>query len=138
MLRITPARAISEPQLLANGFRGDTWNRWKTALKAMFGEPLDRTERRLFKEVADRSPPSQPVREAWILVGRRGGKDSVAAAIAVTMAMTDHRAHLRPGEVAVIACLAVTREQAKIVLNYIRASILENPLPRAAGGARNR
>ena len=126
MLKITPARAIADPELLARGFRGDSWDRWRACLKATFGEPLDRAEHRFFTEVAERSPPQRPVREAWYLVGRRAGKDSVAAAIAVTMAMTDHREHLRPGEVAVIACLAVSKQQARIVLAYIKASILEN------------
>ena len=126
MLKITPARAIADPELLARGFRGKSWDRWRACLKATFGEPLDRAEHRFFTEVAERSPPQHPVREAWYLVGRRAGKDSVAAAIAVTMAMTDHREHLRPGEVAVIACLAVSKQQARIVLAYIKASIFEN------------
>jgi hypothetical protein len=126
MLRVTPFQVISEPRLLAGGFQGPSWERWRALLKAMFGEALDRRERRLFREIAERSPPLKPVKEAWLLIGRRGGKDSIAAAIAVTMALTDHRRHLRPGEVGVIACLAVTREQAQIVLRYIRASFLEN------------
>jgi hypothetical protein len=33
MMRITPARAIAEPRLLAKGFRGDSWNRWRACLR---------------------------------------------------------------------------------------------------------
>ena len=126
MLRVTPHAVISEPRLLAPGFQGASWDRWRALLKAMFGEALDNQERQLFCEVAERTPPTKPVKEAWLLVGRRGGKDSIAAAIAVTMSLTDHKKYLRPGEVGVIACLAVTREQAAIVLKYITAAILEN------------
>ena len=125
-LRVTPFQVISEPRLLASGFQGASWDRWRATLKAMYAEPMSRTERRLFREVAERSAPTRPVREAWILAGRRAGKDSIASAIATTMALTDHRKYLRPGEVGVIACLAVTREQAQIVLRYIKASFLEN------------
>ena len=125
-LRVTPFQVISEPRLLAGGFVGPSWDRWRALLKAMFGEPLDKKECALFREVAKRAPPQRPVKEAWLLIGRRGGKDSIAAAIATTMALTDHRKHLRPGETGVIACLAVTREQAQIVLKYIKASFLEN------------
>jgi len=42
------------------------------------------------------------------------------------MALTDHTKYLRPGETGVICCLAVTKEQATIVLKYIKASFLEN------------
>jgi hypothetical protein len=62
MLTVTPAQVISEPRLLANGFQGPSWARWRSTLKAMFGEPLDRKERKLFREVAERAPPLQPIR----------------------------------------------------------------------------
>jgi hypothetical protein len=127
-LRITPARAIAEPKLFPRGFRGDSWDRWRSCLKAAFGERLDADELALFREVAEREPPTRPVKEAWFLVGRRGGKDSIASAIATTMALTDYRRYLRPGETAVIACLAVSKDQASTVLGYIRANFLENPL----------
>jgi hypothetical protein len=128
MLRVTPHAAITNPALLASGFQGPSWDRWKATLKAAWGEPLDLAERRLFNEVAERAPPSRPVKECWLAIGRRGGKDSTAAAIAVTMALSDVRPYLRPGEVATIACLAVSRLQAKIVLGYIKASFFDNPL----------
>jgi hypothetical protein len=127
-LRITPSRAINEPKLLARGFEGPSWDRWRSCLKAAFGEKLDPQELELFQEVAERAPLEKPVREAYFLVGRRGGKDSIAAAIATTLAMTDFSRYLRPGEVATIVCLAVSKDQARIVLNYIRANFLNNPV----------
>jgi hypothetical protein len=128
MLRITPHAAITNPQLLASGFQGSSWDRWRATLKAMFGELLDLAETRLFQEVAERSAPTRPVKECWLAIGRRGGKDSIASAVAVAMALSDVRPYLRPGEVATIACLAVSRLQAKIVLGYIKASFFDNKL----------
>jgi hypothetical protein len=138
-LLVTPSQAISDPNLLGRAFPGRSWDRWRACLKAMFGERLDLVERELFAEVAERAPPQRPVKEAWLLIGRRSGKDSTAAAIGVTMAMNDYREYLRPGEVATIACLAVSKQQARIVLSYIRASFLENPLlaPRVARETEN-
>jgi len=127
-LRITPSRAIVEPKLLARSFQGISWDRWKACLKAAFGEPLNADERQLFEEVAGRAPPQRPVREAYFLIGRRGGKDSIASAIAVTLAMSDFRAFIRPGEMITIVLLAVSKQQARIVFNYIRASFVTNPL----------
>jgi len=58
----------------------------------------------LFREVAgDRDPPARPVKELWIIAGRRAGKDSLASAIATAFAMGDYRKYLRPGETASIA-----------------------------------
>src|SRR5262249_18447596 len=49
------------------------------------------------------------------------GKDSVASVIAAYMAASFKPNGLRPGERAVVCCLAVNREQAQIVFNYTRA-----------------
>jgi hypothetical protein len=78
--------------------------------------------------VAERDPPARQVRELWALVGRRGGKDSIASAIAAVAAMGDYRAYLRPGERASILCLACDREQARIVHRYVVAYFQSNPL----------
>lgn len=125
---LTPAQAIDDPHLLGAGFAGASWNRWKAVLKAAFGEPLDVAERALFHEVAERDPPTRRVRELWVIAGRRAGKDSVAAAIATTAAIGDYRGHLRPGERAVVMCLACDREQARIVKRYIGANFSSTPL----------
>jgi hypothetical protein len=83
----------------------------------------------LFRTVAgNRAVPTRPCRELWIAAGRRAGKDSVAAAIAVTYAMSDYRKYLRPGEIASILCLAHDRAQSQLVLRYIRAMFHDNPM----------
>src|SRR4051812_15626381 len=79
-------------------------------------------EKVFFRSIADREPPTEPVKEAWFIVGRRGGKDSVASLLAAHMAaMFNGVSHLRPGERGVVMCLACDRDQARIVLNYTRS-----------------
>jgi phage terminase large subunit-like protein len=58
--------------------------------------------------------------ELWLIVGRRGGKDSLASLIAVNAARFANVKGLRPGETALVACLATDNVQAGIVFNYIK------------------
>lgn len=126
---ITPAAAIVDPDLLGLAFAGDSWATWRAILKAAFAEPMTAAEIALFRAVAgDRDPPPHRVKELWVIAGRRSGKDSIASAIATTAALTDYRQHLRPGERASVLCLAVDREQAKIVNRYVRGYFAEVPL----------
>jgi hypothetical protein len=120
---------ISDPELLGPWFDGPSWSNWLTVLKAAFAEPMTEAERARFRELADRDPPQSRCRELWCAIGRRGGKDSIASAIATyTAALGDFATYLRPGEKAVILCLAVSREQAAIVFAYIRAYFERVPM----------
>ena len=131
-MRITATAALEDPNLLGSAFAGDSWEIWKAVLRAAEGLPLlTRSQRADFREVAGgRDPPTSRVKELWCICGRRAGKDSVAAAIATAAAIGDYRKHLRPGERAVVMCLAVSREQSRIVLRYITAYFTQNPLLR--------
>jgi len=108
----------------AKWFEGPSWDTWRAILKAAFCLPMDGDEMALFKAVSGgRSAPKRRVRELWVIGGRRGGKDSVASLIAVYMAAFFQVGldKLRPGERAQIQCLAVDRDQSKVVLEYIRS-----------------
>ena len=113
---------ITDPQLLGRWFDGPSWANWFTVLKGAFAQPMDEGEREHFIELAQRPPPQNRCRELWCAIGRRGGKDSIASAIATYAAVVvDWVPYLRPGERAVIICLAVDRNQAQIVFSYIKA-----------------
>ena len=124
------AQCIDDPKLFQPWFDGPSWNAWRTVLKASAALPLTKAETKLFRQVADRAPPRKPVRELWCCVGRRGGKDSaISLKAAHHAAFFDAKAaKLRRGERAVVACLACDREQATIVLNYIRSFFTDIPL----------
>jgi hypothetical protein len=112
---------LADPKLFQPWFSGPSWNAWVTILRGAFGLKMSRKERALFRTLADRDPPKRKVRELWIIAGRRAGKDSIASLVAAySAAFFDPTGLLRPGERAVCMCLACDRDQAKIVLGFIR------------------
>lgn len=114
--------AMSDPELFQPWFEGDTWDGWRAVLKAAYALPMTADEGEFFRAVAERDPPKRRVRELWCIVGRRGGKDSIASVIAAhSAALFSEQGRLRPGERAIVMCLATDRDQAKIVLNYTRS-----------------
>jgi len=120
--------AMDSKLLFGPYFAGHSWNLWRSVLKATFGEPMSDAEIAAFRSVAERNPPQQRVSEAVFIVGRGGGKDSVASLVASCIAMNfDPRGKLRPGEKAVVMCIAVDRTQAGIVFGYIRAYFEQIP-----------
>src|SRR5712675_2863079 len=102
--------AMDDPHLFKPWFPGDTWNGWRAVLKGAFGIPMTDDERAVFHTLAERDPPTKKVKELWIIAGRRAGKDSIASEIAAYVAaMFEDTGQLRPGERALVLCLAVDR-----------------------------
>jgi hypothetical protein len=124
--------ALTDPSIFEPWFHGASWDGWRAVLRGAFGEQMTGRERQFFRSVANREPPSGRVKELWVVAGRRAGKDSVASLIAAFMA-ADFRSNgrLRPGERALVACLAVDRNQAQTVLGYIRGYFEQVPELRA-------
>jgi hypothetical protein len=125
------ASALTDANLLGGSFpRIETWATWLAVLKAAFGRPLSKEESRLFAAVSgDREPPKQRVRELWCLIGRRGGKSRIAAALAVHAAtLVDHSAKLAHGEVGTALVLAASKSQARSVYQYARGALEASPL----------
>jgi hypothetical protein len=124
-------RALLDPRLLGAAL-GDaaTWQTWLAVLKAAFGWPLSAKELGVFTAVAGtRSPPTQRVRELWAIIGRRGGKSRVAAALAIYAAcFVRHR--VSPGEKPMCLVLGASVEQAKVVFGYALAFLRESPVLR--------
>jgi hypothetical protein len=120
VIDVLPSEAMSSPLLFEPFFRGPSWDRWHSVIKGAFGKKLTEAEERLFREVAERAPPTKRVGELACIVGRGGGKDAVASLLAVTNAINYKPDRLRPGERAVVMTIACDREQAKIAFQYIR------------------
>jgi hypothetical protein len=130
---ITFAEACRDPNLFGPWFEGDSWAAWRVLHKALFGEALDAAELAVFTELTGRDEaPTDPASEAWLIVGRRGGKDVTASALAaylatigaVQMGFLDR---LVKGETGVVQLIAVDRKQAKVALSYLKA-YFEQPL----------
>ena len=121
MKPISISAAMDSPALFEPYFRGPSWNVWKAVLKAASAEPMDDAQKAAFAAVASRSPPKKRVKELVCAVGRGGGKDAVASLIATLSAINfNPRGRLRPGEKAVVMCLACDRHQAQILFGYVR------------------
>lgn len=74
-------------------------------------------------------PPTEQASEAWMVIGRRGGKSFVTALIAVFLAcFRDYQQYLSPGERGVVMVLAADRKQARVILRYVLAFLMHVPM----------
>ena len=124
-------KALSDRNLLGAAFPDlGTWGPWLTALRAAYGLPLAEGELGLYQQATGReTPPGAPAREVYLICGRRAGKSRIAAAIAVYEALFP-QVKLAPGEVGTVALLAVDRDTARVLLEYIRHVIEASPILR--------
>jgi len=123
--------AVNDPAIWRPHFRDRaTWAPWFTAVKALFGLPLDNSELDLFRECTGRmAAPNTPAKECFYIVGRRGGKSRVLAVIAAYLsAFVDWQPFLVAGERGVISVIATDRRQCRTIMNYLRAFLVETPL----------
>ena len=122
MTETTIDRALRNKRLLGAAL-GDagSWATWFAVLCAAFGLKLDDDQRQLFASVSGgRAPPTKRVRELWAMVGRKGGKSRMAAAIAVYAACFG-KYKLSRGERGMVLVLAMSMEQARVVFDYALA-----------------
>jgi hypothetical protein len=93
--------AVGDPDLFAGWFKKpSSWRAWFAFLKILFGLRISAADLSTYQECAGRTDrPSGGFREAWLCVGRRGGKSIVLALIAVYLAaFRDWTPYLSPGE----------------------------------------
>jgi hypothetical protein len=131
MAEISLDKALIDPRLFGAAL-GDvsSWATWLVVLKAGFGMALSDSELTAFATVAgNRAPPPQRVRELWAIVGRRGGKSRIAAAIGVYLAVFLKHV-LAPGEQGMVLILAATQTQARVVFGYALAFLQTSPVLR--------
>jgi hypothetical protein len=123
--RLTVDHALLDKHLLGAAL-GDAapWDTWMSVLRAAFGLPLDEAQRATFHQVAgERGPPAQRVRELWAVIGRRGGKSRMAAALACFQAaFVKHQ--LARGEVGYVLVLAANRDQARVVFDFVTGQLV--------------
>lgn len=113
--------------MLGYVFRAASWRVWLIILAGAFGLPMPDADRETFTILTHREPPRKPVRELWVLAGRRGGKTNVAAAIAVFLA-TLKEWKFSPGETGTIMVLAADRSQARVAFDYCLGLLEGSPV----------
>jgi hypothetical protein len=123
-------RAINDRSLFGRYFQAESWTAWRVFLAALFGLPLDPDQRPLFERFTGRTTaPTSPLQEAWLVVGRRGGKSFIFAVIAVFLAcFRDWKAYLGPGEVGTIMIIAEDRAQARVIKRFISGMLRDIPM----------
>jgi hypothetical protein len=124
-------QAIHDKHLFRPLFKDlDTWRSWMVFLKALFALAMDQEEFTLYQQCTGRqTPPDKPFGEAWAPTGRRSGKSLVAALVAVFLAcFRDYRKYLAPGERAYILIVAADRQQAGVILRYVKGFLGSNKM----------
>jgi hypothetical protein len=114
--------ACLDEALFAGWFRDPrTWSAWFTFLRAIFGLAMSDADRMVFNQCTSRDePPAGGAREAWLVVGRRGGKSLILALTAVFLAsFMDWLPYLAPGERGTIMVLAADRRQARVISDLL-------------------
>src|SRR5262245_2551488 len=120
-----PSRSILDatvdPRVFGRWVGGPSWANWRARLAALFGLPLSEAHAEVYRRGTGRTAlPTAPAREAWLIVGRRGGKSLIASVVAVWCAcFRDWTPHLGPGERATVMLIAADRRQARVLLRYV-------------------
>ncbi|TET75226.1 MAG: hypothetical protein E3J56_00895 [Candidatus Aminicenantes bacterium] len=123
----TIIEAMDSPELFRPLFKDiETWSAWRTVLKALYGLEFEKDEQDLFTEYTGRKTrPDDGFKEAYMIVGARGGKSYISALLACYTALFgDFSKHLSRGEKAWVFLIATDKDQARIIFDYIHG-ILE-------------
>jgi hypothetical protein len=105
-----------------------SWGSWRVFFKAVYGLPMTAAEFELFKRSTGLSAaPVGRFKEAYVVAGRRSGKSTMAALLAVYEALFGGWAgRLSRGEKPVIVVVSVDKAQAGIVKGYCEAFLRLN------------
>lgn len=115
-------------EVFGHVFAGDSWSAWRAFLVALFGLPASPAHAEIIRACTGRQTlPTRPAREAWMVVGRRGGKSRVAAFLAV-FAACFRTYRLAAGERGVVMVLAADRKQARVIFRYVVALLDAVPM----------
>lgn len=118
---VTILDAMADPALFSEWFDRGDWGAWRAFLATLFALSMNPKQSEVYRACTGRrEPPEAAFSEAWLIVGRRGGKSLVMALVAVFLAcFKDYREHLAPGEVGTVALIACDRKQARTLIRYI-------------------
>jgi len=117
---------------LLTEFREPSRRAWLLCAAAVFGltHGLSAAEVAFIRQcLGGRALPTQQAAEAWLIVGRRGGKSFFAALVAIYLACF-RRYTLAPGERGVFMVIAADRRQARVVKRYIAGLLHSVPMLR--------
>ncbi len=128
--KTTLRAAFDSPQLLGKLMGGPTREAMRSVLLASQGERLTPSELEHFKRLTGREEAlTERVDECHVIGGRRSGKSSGIAALAIyASCLCDYSDKLAVGERAVVLVIAENQKQARIVFRYIEGGIDASPV----------
>lgn len=123
-------RALHDPKVFAEHFKGDTWTVWIVFLCALFALPMTDEQLAIYQKYTGRiTSPITPFLEAWLCCGRRSGKSFMLALIVVFLAcFFDWRPYLGPGEIGTCMVIAADRRQARVIMRYVLGLLRSVPM----------
>lgn len=122
---------MDDPAVFGPYFRDqNNWVGWRAFLAALFGLAMNSEMFRIFRDCTGRSTRLRGrISEAWLVIGRRGGKSFNLALIAVFLAcFRDWRHLLGPGERATVVVIAADRRQARVILRFVKGLLQSVPM----------
>src|SRR5690349_15157183 len=127
---VTILDAMKDRKLFGTLFAPRLWDAWLALLVALFGLPAAPEQAELIRRCTGRTKvPMTPATELFCIVGRRGGKSRIAAALAVFLAcFRKYDAILAPGECGVVMLIATDRRQARVLKRYISGLLRSVPI----------
>jgi len=126
MEKASIVQAITPGGILAPLFpQSDTWTAWMIFLKGLYGLEMSEGEMEIFTACTGRAiARPEGYTEGWCIVGRRGGKSRTAATVALfESVLGGWETRRAPGEEVWVHVLANDKQQASIILGYIRAGL---------------
>jgi len=123
---------LENPDLMSDAYTGESWEAMKAVLSGAFAVPMPESRKALFDKLAGgREAPAATVKELYIIAARRSGKSDTIGAVAVYLAtvgvMLDNRLErLSVGERAYISVIAPDRDQAGLLIGYIKGKMNES------------
>lgn len=106
------------------------WTAWRAFLCALYGLPMSAAELAIYRRCTGRqNAPTKQARKAWVVVGRRGRKSSIAALIAIWHGA--FRDYVKSGAIAAgtrakVLILSDTRANARQIHDYALAILTRN------------
>jgi len=125
---------MTNPDLCGSEFLGDSWAGHRIIARLYDGDAACLTveEQVIARELTGLDVlPDEPPSELYIGAGRRSGKTRLVSVIAMHAAAQDYSDRLAPGEMAVAACIAPDRRQARTLFGYCRGLVDVSPILRA-------
>lgn len=129
--RLSLIEAISSDNGLGKYFKDKaTWQAWFTFFKALSGsQELTSEELDLVRQCTGLdSVPGEEIKEAYMVCGRRSGKSTICALLAVFYAVWgEWEKYVSKGEQPKIFIVACNKEQSKIIIGYVKAILHLTP-----------